>query len=281
MTKHPENEPAANLNSRIAPDEFRSPPPGIVDRILQDLSKPPVAGGLGSAATSATVVMTPDDTPIRTILTGRRIIVTGFYSSKKAGRALPYEGMNEQTFMKHSEVDTRIVDYRSQPFRFEFVIDGTKRIYIADCVRLLDDGSLEVVEIKGERTRLDDPDYALKIQCVREVCERLGWQFRLITRQQLHTPAIRLANIESIQFHRTVRFDQAHAYSAVELVEREGGVASLGAIVTELGSGPLGMAIAQALMVARFISIDLTRPLSPRSEVTLVTPTSGPRRAVR
>lgn len=49
-----------------------------------------------------------------------------------------------------SEIQTEVVDYRAQPFRFEFVLDGRKRVYIVDCVRLLRDGSIEIVEIKHD-----------------------------------------------------------------------------------------------------------------------------------
>lgn len=53
----------------------------------------------------ARIVVTPDDGPIRTIVTGRRRIVTGFYVSSKAGRSQPFEGMNEHAFYMHCEVD--------------------------------------------------------------------------------------------------------------------------------------------------------------------------------
>lgn len=273
MTEHLIHDQGAEPVRRISPDELKSRPPGIIDRIQQDLAKP--AGDRGCLlSSSAMVVMTVDGGPIRTVITGRRVIPTGVYSSRKAGRALPFESMNEQTLMKHSEVDTHVVDYRSQPFRFEFVIDGAKRIYIADCARLLDDGTVEVVEVKGDRTRLDDPDYAQKIEGVREICEKLGWRFRLVTRRQLHTPEILLANVESVQFHRNVSFDQAAVYSAAELVDSQGGEAELGTLADRLANGPRGMAIAQALMVARVISIDLTTRLSPSSRVTLIPPSA-------
>lgn len=61
-------------------------------------------------AASATLVLAADGGPIRTIITGRRVIVTGFYTSRKAGRALPYEGTNEPMMLKRCEVDTRVVD---------------------------------------------------------------------------------------------------------------------------------------------------------------------------
>lgn len=60
---------------------------------------------------TATLVTTRDGSPLRTIITGRRRIPTGTYASRKAGRSLPYESMNERAFFMHSEVDTNVVDY--------------------------------------------------------------------------------------------------------------------------------------------------------------------------
>jgi hypothetical protein len=214
--------------------------------------------------------MTPDGGPIRSVLTGRRVIVTGFYSSRKAGRALPYEGMNEQALLKRSEVETSVVDYRAQPFRFELVIDGRKRIYIADCVRLLSNGNVEVVEVKGRLKQAPSPDYMEKLSAVGEICDRLGWQFRVLSHRHLFEPEIVYANIDLIQSRRTVRFDQIHAYRALELIEREGGETQLGQLADTLGARPIGMAIAQAMMVRRLVSIDLSRPLGAESKVVAV-----------
>lgn len=122
----------------------------------------------------ATLVLPTNGSSIRSIITGRRIITTGVYASRKSGRAHPYESMNERAFFMHCEVDTNIVDYRAQPFRFEFVMDGSKRTYIADAVVLLADGSLEVIEIKNDRRFLQDPDYQLKLSAVADICRQVG-----------------------------------------------------------------------------------------------------------
>ena len=66
-----------------------------------------------SLSASATLVTTLCGAPIRTIVTGRRVITTGVYASRKAGRPLPYESMNELAFFMHCEVDTEVADYRA------------------------------------------------------------------------------------------------------------------------------------------------------------------------
>lgn len=221
-------------------------------------------------AASATLVLAADGGPIRTVITGRRVIVTGFYSSRKAGRSLPFEGMNEPAMLKRCEVDTHVVDYRSQPFRFDFVIDGVKRSYIADCARILDDETIEVVEVKGSSAALADPHYLEKLDRVREICAQLGWRFTIVTKKRLFEPRIVHDNIELIQSRRQVAFEVPRGLKVLEAIERAGGQASLGHIASLLGAGPAGFAAAQSMMVRRWIAIDLERELSADSQVTAV-----------
>ena len=281
MTTYSTNLQIAERSRQAIFNELHSPPPSLLDTILDRLAKPSQDPASRAILPFATVVLTPDGAPIRSVLTGRRVIVTGFYSSGKAGRALPYESMNELALLKRSEVDTHVVDYRSQPFRFEFVIDGSKRIYIADCARLLEDGTLEVIEVKGSFRQLRDPDYAEKLDAVRNACIKLDWRFRVLTRQRLFEPRDVYANIDQIQSRRLVRFDQADAYRVVEFIDHQGGETTLSRLTEVLSQGPKGMAIAQAMMVRRLIDIDLTTPLSAESRVLLVGSRSAQGRAAR
>jgi hypothetical protein len=261
--------------------ELKSPAPSLLDAVLERLSKPGRGDGSRPLLPSATVVLAPDGAAIRSVLTGRRVMVTGFYNSRKAGRALPYEGMNELALLKHCEVDTSVIDYRSQPFRFEFVIEGAKRIYIADCVRLLDDGTVEVIEAKGRLRQLLAPDYAEKLDAVRDACVKLGWRFRVLSQKQLFEPHQVYANVDRIQSRRMVRFDQIDAYRAIEHVERLGGQTTLGSLADVVAAGPRGLAISQAMMVRRLVKIDLSARLSAENRVSLIAHRPGERGVFR
>jgi len=236
---------------------------------------------LSSRAISAIarIVMTPDDRALRTAITGRRRITTGIYPSAKSARPFPFEGMNEQAFLMHCEVDTEVVDYRAQPFRFEFVLDGVKRIYIADCARLLDSGRIEVVEVKNDRRALKDPDYAQKLAYVREVCTELGWGFRVVMKDQIFSPPAVYANVVEIQSRRQVKFDAAQCYLTFDLIERMGGQTPLGKLAETIGERRVGRAVAMAMMVARQVKIDLSVPLCDDSVVSLVSPSAASVRA--
>lgn len=264
-----QNPPASRAHT-LTTAPSRSGRPSVSDTIRLTLGEPPEALSWQALSAVARIVTTPDDRPIRTIITGRRRMTTGSYPSTKCGRSLPFEGMNERAFLMHSEVDTQVIDYRAQPFRFEFVVDGAKRIYIADCVRLLEGGRIEVVEVKNDRRALKDAYYAMKLTRVREICARLGWTFRVVFKAQLFEPATVYRNVEEVQSRRQVAFDESHGYLAVDLLSRLKERATLGLLAEALGERRTGMAIAKAMMVARLIKIDLTQPLGSQSPVQLV-----------
>jgi hypothetical protein len=240
------------------------------DVIHASLKKPGrgFAGSIESA--SAVLVVTPDGASLRNILTGRRFTPSGFYESQKAGRAMPFESMNEAALLKYCEVDTRVVDYLSQPFRFEFVMCGKKRIYLADCARLLDDGTVEVVEAKGDRSSIGDLDYVQKLDCVRDLCLELGWRFKVITRKRLLEPAPVHANVEFIQSRRHVPVETLRGHRAIERILHDDGRSTLGRLAEIWTSWQSGLAAIQSMMVRRRLAIDVTRPISRDSYASLI-----------
>lgn len=237
--------------------------PEAIERLVQ-------SDGASSSGSFGRIVITPDGRPIRSIITGRRRIVTGNYPSRKSRCAMPHESMNELAFFYESEVDTRVVDYRAQPFRLEFILAGQLRTYIADCARLLSDGTVEVVEIKGDHRALLDEDYAEKLRAVREFCHRLGCRFRIVVREDTVTARIRRANVHLIQSKRTVSYAASHCYLAFDLLDRLNGEASLAQVAQAFGDSRLGTSIAMAMMVGRTLDIELGRPISADSRVVAV-----------
>ncbi|QYF87280.1 TnsA endonuclease N-terminal domain-containing protein [Brevundimonas sp. PAMC22021] len=222
-----------------------------------------------SLSASATLVATPCGTPIRTIVTGRRFITTGVYASRKAGRPQPYESMNERAFFMHCEVDTEVLDYRAQPFRLEFAQEGRRRTYIVDCVRLMADGSIEVVEVKSDPRALHDHDYAEKLHAIRTICEQVGWRFRLVFKMALLEPAAVHQNVLDVQSWRMTEYTSADVFRIVEAFRRTGR-AVLGDLVEHFASRALAFAKLKAMMVGRIVRIDLTQPIGNATPVALV-----------
>lgn len=218
---------------------------------------------------AATLVVTPTGAPIRTIITGRRHVTTGVYVSRKAGRALPYESMNERAFFMHSEVDTEVVDYRAQPFRLEFILNGRKRAYIVDCIRLLADGSIELVEIKNDRRSLRDLDYASKLEAVRTICDRVGWRFRVIFKSSLFEPTHVYRNICDVQSWRLTEFTKTDVFKVADQLHRAGPT-PLAQLSEHLGGPVVVAAKLKAMMVGRVVRLDLSHPLNLNTSVSLL-----------
>lgn len=240
--------------------------------MLLGLTEPADPKGWAAMSAIARIVVTPDGRPIRTIITGRRRVVTGVYISRKARRGLVHESMNERAFFIHSEVDTAVVDYMCQPFRFEFVLEGAARTYIADCVRQRADGSLEVVEIKHDHRALRDPDYAQKLDAVGQVCRLLGWSFRVAYGEPLRARTRRNLNVEAVQLSRFAKYGAPEVFAAIELCERAGGAIALGLLAEGLAERRLGMAQACAMMVGRVLTIDLDARRLSDAQVNMVAP---------
>lgn len=256
----------------ILHDGFRLPTP----EMQSELDKALLASATSrdrlsweSLTAIATMVLPVSGGSIRTIVTGRRVITTGVYASRKTGRAHPYESKNERAFFMNCEVDTDIVEYRAQPFRLEFVIDGKKRIYIADAVRLQANSIVEVVEIKKDQRQLKDPDYYLKLQAVRAICDQKGWQFRILFQHDLCEPILRFQNIEDIQSWAFTDYGSSDVFKAVQYLSIHKR-ASLGDLADRLGSQPVGIAKLKAMMVGRIVRLDLDSKLDEDSLVTLV-----------
>lgn len=268
-----------NHNTTLA--ERLGPPsaglPSLRDTLLGSVRQPADPDTWEAICLVVRLVVTPDGRALRTIITGRRRTISGVFSSRKAGRGLAFESMNEHAFFHHSEVDTRVVDYLAQPFRFEFVIDGTPRAYIADCVRQLADGSIEVVEVKQDYRALKDPDYALKLHWVREICRVLGWSFRVVHGQRLRERSVRNDNVQTVQHSRSVQYSASDVFVAADACGRTGAT-TLGLLAEALGDVRLGRAKAYAMMVGRVIDIELGAPLSPKTPVRWIGQAGGAQR---
>ena len=217
----------------------------------------------------------PRGGPVRQIIHGRHRKPTGRYASVKAGRAMPWEDRAERQFFWLCEADTAVARYLAQPHGLEMKVTGRKEalLYYPDVRRDMADGRVEIREIKSRdaRERLRDPDYGLKLDLAREVYARLGWDFMVLHQaEDIERPRQRLATAREIQRRRRVRIDTHDRFAIVEAVEREGGVAQLGAIVDALGGEPLGRAKTYAAVVRRFVHVPLDGRLTDETPVTLV-----------
>ena len=253
---------ASHPDSQPGPAEIAIP--------LQSMPAGDGAGPSGAMG-GVTIVMDPHGRPLRTIIQNGGKRITGFYASLKAGTAMPYESFVEQNGIYRWEVDTNVVDYRTQPHRVEWHDGQRKRRYTPDVACDMADGSVEIIEIKGTFSPELDPVEAARHDFVRSIYARLGFRFRIVRACEIERPATVFANRAIVQRSAHVQVPADRTYAALDLLAAApGGVVALGRLAEVLGGSPLGVARACALMVRRKVAIDLTTRFGPNSPVRRV-----------
>lgn len=216
---------------------------------------------------AATVYRRRDGSPMRSVGRRRGLRPGGLYSSTKMGRLVGYESDNEKFDFYRAEIAPHIVDYREQPHTIEGVIDGKLRRYTPDREDRLADGCIEIVEVKDAFEADSDPEYALKLDYFAEVYQRLGWTFRLTTRDEITDPNTFEA-VETIQRYRRASF------TAAEIAEVRHRFAireecRLGDLLQIFSADLVGLPKLCAMMVARILVLDIGSRLEPASVVKL------------
>lgn len=220
----------------------------------------------------ARIVIPQEGGSLRTIITGTKKHATGVLQSRKTGYRQYWEGFPERMMILESEVDHRVTDYQTQPFRFEFVLNGRPTIYIPDHCRQLRDGSVEVIEVKRSAHDLRDPEYASKLNCAQDLCARLGWHFKVALLGREHIPWQRQANLELLHARRFVSIGYHHLQILNGQHRSDGPAAYFGDLQSKLAPNQRqnGAAILHALIAHGKLAVDLDRPLVADSIVHFV-----------
>jgi hypothetical protein len=222
----------------------------------------------------ARIVLPHEGGSLRTIITGTKKHATGVLSSRKTGFRQYWEGFPERMMILESEVDHRVVDYQTQPFRFEFVHNGRPWVYIADHCRQLRDGTVEVIEVKRTALDLRDPEYTMKLSCVNDLCREMGWDFKVAFLSKHHLREQRRKNLEIIHSRRFASVDRRHQDVLTEHKQTQGSVSSFRDLGRQLAPNQpqRADAIIQALIAQGTLAVDLDRPLAPNTPVHIVEP---------
>lgn len=216
---------------------------------------------------AATIYQRDDGGPMRPVGRRRGMRPGGLYYSQKMGRLVGYESANEKCDFYRAEVDTRVIRYREQPHTIEAIIFGEVRRYTPDREDHLTTDKIEIVEVKDEFEEAKDPAYTAKIEYFAEIYERMGWSFRLTTRDQIMAPTS-FGTIENIQRFRRTSYTRADV-NAVRAVFNGRAACRLGELAAIF---PAGVAMPKlcAMMVGRELALDIASKLEPTSTVRAV-----------
>lgn len=195
----------------------------------------------------------------------------GWYTSRKAGRVLHWQGAAQYDFLARAEVEFAVVRVASESVRFEFIRQGKKQVYTVDVELVAPDGTVTLIEIKRDERDLADPEYRAKLTAVHEICDEHGIRFKVILRHQIWDSLVHRRNVMLFCSRRFVTILPEHL-ERLEAHERQVGTdttfgSTAKAIVPNCPR--TGEAVLQALTVTRRIEIDLTRSLLDTTPVTI------------
>lgn len=237
------------------------------------------------------IVRAPYRAALGSLITGAAIYTTGVLASYKAGTGQPWRSWPERTYLQYCEVCTRIEDFQSQPFRADFILDGSPATYLADCIADRDDGTTVCSEVKAHFplrgkwpfdihrvawANLREYRYARKLDAVGEILADLGIGFEIIVASRLHFPPAMVQNIDLVLRSRRITVE-GRDLSIMARALSAGHPVAFGSLSDALGGGPAATGKICALHARRFLSIDFESEIGPDSEVIPVIPRLGGR----
>jgi hypothetical protein len=214
--------------------------------------------------------------PIRTVIQAVRKIPTGQFPSLKAGIALPWEGISERYYLWICEADWNVRTFMAQPMRIElYMSDGSELIYFPDVERFVDNGDIEIVEIKKTEKEISrDPDYSFKLWLVHHVCALRDWKFRTFIADDDFRNSHLLANAQHIRMNRTATVGSEDFIRLGEAFQRANRKMTWADAVSALSRtddpwSPNGVARLHALIVRRHVRVDISLRITQQTPVVL------------
>lgn len=141
--------------------------------------------------------------------------------TNKAGRLVQFESWAERALLLRLERDRNVLDYGSQPERFEYLdAEGRRRTYTPDFIVWRSTEYIEIHEVTLEARR-KRPEAQLREQAGATICQERGWQYMVHTEQSL-PQGTELANLLALfRFRPSVCADVAVADVAQERLKRD------------------------------------------------------------
>ena len=208
----PKNEKVGTATKRVSPKRVA---PRHADRRIPNYSNPdvlasrsrlrrPVArwAGLDEASRLAQIIVLEHGGHTDPIIKRGQTHLRSRMGSRKTGMQQVVEGRGHRDFTMWNEVNPQVLDFKAHPFHIRGQVQGKRFDYFPDHIRLLRDGTIELIEVKRTPADLDKPEYREKIAAVAEIARRAGWSFRVLYHADITGPRWRIRNVEAVYARR-------------------------------------------------------------------------------
>ncbi len=187
----------------------------------------------------------------------------GRFPSTKMGRMIAFESLLERDFIYLLDYDPAVEWFEEQPLSIEYLHEGKQLHYTPD-FHLLEDGQHVLVECKPERF-VETEENRRKFGVAQEWCQGCGWEFRVVTEQQIRS-GFRLQNIKLLSQYARQKVDSAIRSQIFASLQEARAAVSVQDLAQAIGS-PVAASI---FCLAYQHEISLALDHAPISEATIV-----------
>lgn len=206
------------------------------------------------------------------------------FTSTKTQTTQLGEGKGERHLARYNEVATWVWDYEMHPFEFTLSRNGRVQKYRPDAIRLLADGTIELIEVKRTPDDLSNADYRELLAAVAEVVRLCGWKFRVLHLADIMGPPAenprdvppRVRNVDALFGRRTMSLSR-HEERVANRVIACGEALAWGDLRDRLAPrDPLqGDAVIERLLARGVLSANLDVPFRPGTILVPAKPFTG------
>ncbi len=187
----------------------------------------------------------------------------GRFPSTKMKRMIAFESLLERDFIYLLDYDPAVEWFEEQPLSIEYLHEGKLLHYTPD-FHLLEDSQHALVECKPERF-VETEENRRKFGVAQEWCQRHGWEFRVVTEQQIRS-GFRLQNVKLLAQYARQKVDSAIRSNIFASLQEAKTDISLQALAQVIGS-PVAASI---FCLAYQHEISLALDQAPISGTTIV-----------
>jgi hypothetical protein len=185
----------------------------------------------------------------------------GLHFMVSTGRHHGFESLEEARLLLALDFAGRVSEVVSQPFRLRFTTSGGAAEHVPDVLAVTDDGTW-LFDVRPA-DRIGDDDRA-KFAASAELALACGWRYLLVTGWRKHA----MATLDALSSQRRPMGDPLGLRELVLGRAAHGGM-SFGEIAAGTLADPVARAQALHLLWSRRLSVDLARPLTDATVVSL------------
>ena len=200
--------------------------------------------------------------------------IIGQFPSLKMGRMIAFESLLERDFIYLLDYDPHVEWYEEQPLMIEYQHETQCRHYTPD-FHLVMAGRDVLVECKPEHF-VETEENQRKFVAARAWCEQRGWEFQVVTDQQVRS-GFRLQNIKRLTPYARLTVDPSLRSRITAFLREARSCLTLQEVVLAFGPDELNRVTASLLHLAFHHEIDLALDTALLSATTLVTGLAQPR----